>query len=383
MDGVLKSWAVPKGPSVHAEERRLAVHVEDHPVEYADFEGIIPPGNYGAGAVIIWDRGRWTPIDDPDQVFETGKLHFVLEGYKLRGEWILVRTKRGPNDWLFFKKKDAWAARPGEPSPFGEESVLSGLTVEELGQGNQRSERIRSELVSLGVPRRRVDPATLDLMLAETADEPFSSPDWLFELKYDGYRLVAARRPDGSVMLRYRNGQDVTGIFPEIARAVRALPFESLVLDGEAVVLDDRGHPDFGRLQARGQIRKPREAERAAVENAVTLFVFDLPGFEDFDLRALPLARRKELLRPIVPRAGSLRFSDHVVAQGQALFERVRAMGLEGLIAKRADAPYRSGRSKDWLKLVADRTADFVVCGYTMGKGSRTTLGALHLGAYD
>ena len=381
--GTLISWAVPNGPSLDPNEKRLAVHVEDHPVEYADFEGIIPAGNYGAGSVIVWDRGRWTPIDDPDQLLQTGKLHFVLEGYKLRGEWILVRTKRGPNEWLLFKKKDAWSGKPGEPPPFGEESVLSGLTVEELKDGHRRADEIRARLVAQGVPRRRIDPASHELMLAETADAPFSSPEWVFELKYDGYRLVAARRPDGSPMLRYRNGQDVTGIFPELARALRALPFESFVLDGEVVVLNAQGHPDFQRLQARAQIRKPREAERAAVPNPVTLFLFDIPGFEDFDLRGLQLVERKELLRLVVPRAGSLRYSDHVAAQGQALFERVSALGLEGLIAKRAQAPYRSGRSKDWLKLVADRTGDFVVCGYTVGKGSRTTLGALHLGAYE
>ena len=381
--GTLISWAVPNGPSLDPNEKRLAVHVEDHPVEYADFEGIIPAGNYGAGSVIVWDRGRWTPIDDPDQLLQSGKLHFVLEGYKLRGEWILVRTKRGPNEWLLFKKKDAWAGKPGEPPPFGEESVLSGLTVEELKDGHRTADEIRARLVARDVPRRRIDPASHELMLAETADEPFSSPDWVFELKYDGYRLVAARRPDGSAMLRYRNGQDVTGIFPELARALRALPFESFVLDGEVVVLNAQGHPDFQRLQARAQIRKSREAERAAVPNPVTLFLFDIPGFEDFDLRALPLVERKELLRLIVPRAGSLRYSDHVAAQGQALFERVRALGLEGLIAKRAQAPYRGGRSKDWLKLVADRTGDFVVCGYTVGKGSRASLGALHLGAYE
>ncbi len=380
--GTLLSWAVPHGPSLDPAEKRLAVHVEDHPVEYADFEGVIPPGNYGAGAVIVWDRGRWVPLDDPDQVLETGKLHFQLHGYKLNGEWILVRTKRGPNEWLLFKKKDAWARTSGEPPPYGEESILSGLTVEELRDGKTRADEIRAELTKRKVPRQRVDPATLDLMLAETADEPFSSNDWLFELKYDGYRLVAARRPEGGAMLRYRNGLDVTAIFPEIARAVRALPYEGLALDGEVVVLDPEGRTDFGRLQARGQVRRPRDAERAAVENPTTLVAFDLVGFEDFDLRGLPLTTRKELLRRVLPRTGPLRFADHVAARGRELFEQVRARGLEGLIAKRADAPYRAGRSKDWLKVVADRTADFVVCGYTAPRGARAGFGALHLGAY-
>ena len=379
--GTLISWAVPHGPSLDPTVKRLAVHVEDHPVEYADFEGVIPAGNYGAGAVIVWDRGRWEPLDDPDRLEETGKLHLVLHGYKLRGEWILIRTKRGPNDWLLYKKKDAWA-HEGDP-PYGEESILSGLTVEELGEGRSRADEIVAELATAKTPRRSVDPATLDLMLCETAEKPFSSPDWVFELKYDGYRLVAARRADGSAFLRYRNGNDVTGTFPELARAVKALPCGEAVLDGEAVVFDDAGRPTFGRLQERGQIRKPREADRAAVENPVTLVLFDLLGFEGFDLRGMPLVERKALLRRLLPKAGPLRYSDHVAARGEELFERVREMGLEGLIAKKADIPYRGGRSKHWLKLVADRTGDFVVCGYTAPKGARAGFGALHVGAYD
>ncbi|HET9326567.1 MAG TPA: DNA ligase D [Candidatus Eisenbacteria bacterium] len=379
-NGTLISWAVPNGPSLDPSEKRLAVHVEDHPVEYADFEGVIPAGNYGAGAVILWDRGRWVPIDDPDQLEASGKLHFELHGYKLRGEWILVRTKRGPKDWLLYKKKDAWA-RPGEP-PFGEESILSGLTVEELGEGKTGAREIASALGKLKAKHGHVDPAKLELMLCETAEKAFSGKDWLFELKYDGYRMIAARTSDGVPYLRYRNGNDVTAIFPEIAKAVRALPCGDAVLDGEAVVLDETGKPSFARLQQRGQIRRARDAERAAVEHPVTLVVFDLLGLEGHDLRGLPLTRRKELLRKLVPKTGALRYSDHVEARGEELFERVRDMGLEGLIAKKADAPYRGGRSNQWLKLVADRSGDFVVVGYTAGKGGRGGFGALHVGAY-
>ncbi len=378
--GTLVSWAVPNGFSLDPSEKRLAVHVEDHPVEYADFEGIIPAGNYGAGAVILWDRGRWVPIDDPDQLESAGKLHFELHGYKLRGEWILVRTKRGPKDWLIYKKRDAWS-KVGEHS-FGEESILSGLTVEALRDGTTAAKEIAALLAKRRVPEGKVDPAKLDLMLCETAEQPFSSKDWVFELKYDGYRMVAARSPEGAPFLRYRNGNDVTPIFPEIAHAVRALPCGEVVLDGEAVVLDDGGRPDFGRLQQRGQIHKARDAERAAVEHPVTLVVFELLGFEGHDLRGLPLLERKELLQKLLPRAGPLRYSDHVAAQGEALFERVREMGLEGLIAKKADALYRGGRSNQWLKIKADRSGDFVVVGYSAPKGQRSGFGALHLGAY-
>ena len=379
--GTLLSWAVPYGPSPDPSQKRLAVHVEDHPVEYADFEGVIPAGNYGAGAVIVWDRGRWEPIDDPDQYEKTGKLHFVLHGYKLHGEWILIRTKRGPKDWLLYKKKDEWA-RSGDAG-FGEESVLSGLTVEELGEGRAPAGEIVADLVKRKVPRRVVDPSSLELMLCETSEKPFTSKDWLFELKYDGYRLVAARRGDGSAYLRYRNGQDATAIFPEIAKAIKALPCGQAVLDGEAVVLDDSGHPDFGRLQSRGQIRKARDAETAAVADPVTLVLFDLLELEGHDLRGLPLIERKAFLKRLLPHAGPLRYSDHVETRGEELFERVREMGLEGLIAKKKDATYRAGRSNCWLKLVADRTGDFVVCGYSPAKGARAGFGALHVSAYD
>ena len=328
--------------------------------------------------MIVWDQGRWRPLTDPDLLEKDGKLHVEFSGYKLRGEYILVRTKRGEKDWLLFKKDDEWARETPE---WGDESVFSGLTVEELGAGQSRAAEITAQLERTQAPRRVVDPMKLELMLAETADEPFSSPDWIFELKYDGYRLVAGRSAEGTVKLRYRNGLDVTAFFPEIARALRVLPY-GLVLDGEVVVLDSQGHPSFPRLQARGQIRKARDAERAAVDDPATLFVFDMPGFGEFDLRGLPLLERKALLVRVLPKAGALRYSDHVPSRGKELFEQVKSRGLEGLVAKRANAPYRAGRSGDWLKLPAEKTADFVVVGYSRGKGNRGPLGALHVGAW-
>ena len=379
--GTLWSWAVPNGPSADPSERRLAVQVEDHPVEYADFEGIIPAGNYGAGAVIVWDRGVWIPHDDPEEGMREGKLHFDLHGHKMRGEWILVRTKAGPDQWLLFKKADAWA-RKGAP-PFPDESVLSGLTVEELRDGVTRAEEIRAVLEKQGAPRRRVDASTLKPMLAETAEAPFTRSGWLFELKYDGYRLVVAREPDGSAQLVSRNGNDLTPTFPEIARAMRALPYEGIVMDGEVVVLDEQGRPDFNRLQHRGRLQRRTDIDRATVEHPATLLLFDLLGFEDFDVRPLPLLERKELLRRLLPPAGALRYSDHVEERGEELFEQVQKLGLEGIMAKKADAPYRSGRFSQWLKIKADRSGDFVVCGYTEPQGSRAGFGALHLGAFQ
>ena len=380
--GTLWSWAIPHGPSRDPKERRLAVQVEDHPVEYADFEGIIPKDNYGAGPVIVWDRGTWTPHDDPDAGLAAGKLHFDLHGYKMRGEWILVRTQRSPKDWLFFKKADAYAAPEGT-RPFDERSILSGLTLEELRAGTGPAAAVRARLTELGTPRRRVEAAKVKPMLAETADEPFASAEWLFELKYDGYRMIAARRPDGTPELRYRSGLDATAWFPDVARSVRALPFEGIVLDAEVVVLDEQGRPDFHRLQKRGRLRNRAEIERATVELPATLFVFDLLGFEDFDLRALPLLERKALLRQVLPASGPLRFSDHVEGRGIEMFEQVRALGLEGVLAKRADSPYLGRRSRHWLKVVAERTADFAIVGFTEPQGLRSGIGALHLAALE
>jgi bifunctional non-homologous end joining protein LigD len=380
--GTLWSWAVPHGPSLDPDEKRLAVHVEDHPVEYADFEGLIPEGNYGAGAVIVWDKGVWVPFDDPDTGLATGKLHFELRGYKLRGVWTLIKTKRGEKDWLLFKKKDAWATPKGAPPP-PEESILSGLTVEELRDGGTRAQEIRAELVKRKAPRKRVDPRGIGLMLAETAETPFSTPGWIFELKYDGYRFIAARAQDSTPLLLSRGGHDLTSIFPDVARAVRALPYDGLVLDGEVVVMDAQGKPDFHLLQQRARLRRRADIERGTVELPAALFAFDLLGFEDFDLRPLPLFERKALLRRILPRAGPLRFADHVETRGKELLDEVRKRGLEGIMAKKAAAPYRAGRSSHWLKLVVERAGDFVVVGYSAPQGSRAGFGALHLAVHE
>jgi bifunctional non-homologous end joining protein LigD len=380
MDGVLKSWAVPKGPSRDPADKRLAVHVEDHPIEYGDFEGIIPEGNYGAGAVIVWDRGAWVPLEDPHAGLAKGKLLFELKGYKLRGVWTLVKIKRGEKEWLLIKERDG-AVKVGEDAPFPEESVLSGVTVEDLKEGRDRAAPIRKELVKLRAPERAVRVADAEPMLAETREGPFTKAGWLFELKLDGYRVRAARE-DGEARLITRNGHDIAATFPEIARAVAALPYEHVILDGELVVLDDAGHPSFQRLQNRAKITRALEVRRAAVEAPATLYVFDLPAFEGFDVRPLPLAKRKAVLEKLLPRSGPLKFSEHFETKGEALYEQVVRLGLEGIMAKKADSVYRAGRSPNWLKIRADRTGDFVVVGFTRPKGSRSGFGALQLAAY-
>jgi bifunctional non-homologous end joining protein LigD len=384
LNGVLVSWAVPRGPSLDPAEKRFAVEVEDHPVEYADFEGVIPEGNYGAGAVIVWDRGVWIPTTDPVAGLRDGKLDFELRGYKLRGLWHMVRTKRAaakdPPQWLLMKKADGFARPPDAALDDG--SIYSGLTLEEIAGGPQRASETVRFLEEAGAPRRPVPVDDVKLMLAETRDEPFTDDAWVFELKHDGFRLLAARE-DGRPRLVYRRGTDSTHVFPEIARALQGLPYADLVLDGEVVVLDERGRPSFQGLQKRVQLTRKTDLDRAALERPATLFVFDLLAFQGFDLRPLPLLARKQALRALLPSAGPLRYADHVAREGQAFYDEVAKLGLEGIVAKRADAPYASGRSPNWLKLKADRTADFVVVGFTRPQGARSGFGALHLGAYD
>jgi len=379
MEGVLRSWAVPKGPSHDPAEKRLAVHVEDHPLEYGDFEGIIPKGNYGAGAVIVWDRGRWDPIGDPLEGLEKGKLLFELHGYKLRGTWTLVKIKKSEKDWLLIKERDAYASL--DPEELAPQSVLSGLTVEELGEGRNQSDAIRAELTRLGVTRRTVEVKSVKVMLAETAEKAFSRKDWLFEPKLDGYRVLAAREK-GETHLLTRNGKDCRSSFPEVVRAVAALPFERLVLDGEVVALDDKGRPSFQRLQGRARFLRPIDVRHAAVEYPVTYYAFDLLGFEDFDLRPLPLTERKALLRRVLPPLGALRFLEHVEEEGEALYEEAERLGLEGVVGKKASAPYRGGRSDKWVKVRSRKTDDFVVVGFSAPKGLRGGFGALQLADY-
>lgn len=391
LEGTLKSWAVPRGPSLDPEVKRLAVATEDHPLEYADFEGSIPAGNYGAGAMIVWDSGRWVPLEDPVAGMTNGKLLFELRGYKLRGVWTLVRTggRRRSSDgsqWLLMKKPDA-AARASDEGDGGDEdlppeSVLSGLTVEELRDGCDRIEEVRAGIEASDAPRRRVDPRSLPLMLATASHRPFSRAGWIYELKYDGYRLVAAKEGAG-VFLRYRRGAEVTALYPELARALRRLPADSLVLDGEVTVLDGGGRPSFARLQTRALLSRPVDIEHASVRRPATLFAFDLVSFEGRDLRPLPLLERKGWLARVLPAAGPLRYSDHIEDQGEAFFEQVAAMGLEGAMAKDAASRYVGRRSPSWIKLRTERTADFVIVGMSPPKGSRIGLGSLHLAVWD
>ena len=375
LGGVLLSWAVPKGPSLDPTVKRLAVRTEDHPIEYGDFEGVIPPGNYGAGRVLLWDRGRFRWLEEPRAGLEKGKLLFELFGQKLRGAFALVKTRRDEKEWLLLKHRDPFARAD---APFPEESVVSGRSLEDLSGRRDLGAELEAELSDRGAPRRRVRAGEVELMLAQASDRPFSDDRFLFEMKYDGFRALAEK--DGEkVALRYRGGKDAIALYPELAPALRALPVARAVLDGEIVVLDEEGKPSFQLLQKRALLQRGRDVERAVRERPATYYAFDLLGLGDRDARPLPLARRKEVLRRLLGRAGPVRYADHVSGRGEDFFRAVRERHLEGMVAKRQDSAYRGGRSSSWVKVRVHRAGDFAVVGFTDPAGTRSGFGALHL----
>ncbi len=376
-NGVLMSWAVPAGISLDPEVKRFAAHTEDHPLEYADFEGVIPAGEYGGGEMVVWDRGALTWDEEPDLGLEKGKLLFSLAGYKLHGQWTLVQMKKNPKEWLLIKKPDGWHKLDGEED-FSDRSVLSGLTVEQLKIGVDRSGLVAEVTSGDGVVQGDIEAGGVDLMLAATADGPFNGDNWLFEIKYDGYRLLAAKE-GRAVRLLYRGGGDATEVFPEISSAIRRLPFDRLVIDGEVVVLGADGRPSFASLQSRGMLRNRHDIGAAAARDPATFFGFDVIEIDHQDVRRVPLRLRKTMLETILPPLGALRYVDHLIGVGEAMFEQAVQMGLEGVMAKKLDGAYVGGRSDSWLKVKSEHTDTFAVVGYTLPKGKRSGIGALHI----
>lgn len=382
LDGVLLSWAIPKGPSPNQDDKRLAMMTEDHPLEYAEFEGVIPEGEYGAGAMIVWDRGVWTPIEDPHAGLEKGKLLFELHGHKLMGRWTLVKTRQAPNSWLFIKERDAYLDPEKSTEDYPDDSIYSGLTVDEFPYADEYAEGMKQEAEEAGAQEGVVRAKDVDLVLATAQDTPFSRDGWIFEIKYDGYRLLA-ERSGREAFLRSRKGHDLTATFPEIARAVRGLPYEDLVLDGEVVVNGPDGLPSFSKLQRRGRILNKDDALRSSVELPAVYHAFDLLGVEGHDLRGLPLLERKRILFELLPTVGPIRYVDHLPTQGELMYEHVQRMRLEGIVGKKADAPYRGGRSSSWIKVRTVNVDDFVVVGWKEAKGSRSGLGSIHVAQYS
>ena len=394
--GVLKSFAVPRGPSLDPRERRLAIETEDHPIEYLEYEGVIPKGNYGAGPMILWDTGRVRYLERPaEDGLARGKLDFVLSGYKLKGRFALVLshrqedTKNAQRQWLLLKKQDAFASTETSLIDENTRSVLSGLAADELQLADGMAE-ISLLAESYGAKRRPLEARGMQPMLC--ADVPSATPadaedllnrqGWLYELKLDGVRVVADRH-QGEVALWSRRGPAVTQNYPEIARAVRALPGTRLVLDGEIVAFDGSGRPSFARVARRIHARAA-DVWQLSHEVPVSYVVFDLLAVGDWDLRDLPLRKRKELLARIVRGKGFVRSLDHFDDQGQPLFEFCRRERLEGVVAKRADSSYRAGprRSGDWVKVKCHRDAEFVVVGLTRGEGARSNLGAVDVASF-
>ena len=334
----------------------------------------------------MWDYGwyRSTKPQDPLDQLARGKLEVEIFGYKMRGRWTFARMSGKDRDWLLLKKADG-AALPSGAAELIErypQSVLSGLTVEEMADRPARLAAVRARLEALGAPRGEVDARAHPFTLATLAERPFSDPAWLYEVKYDGVRVLAARRGE-RVTLYGRSGQDTTSRYPEVVRALRALPVDRFVIDGEIVALDDAGRPSFQRLQPRMALTDPRDIEMAARRQPAVGVFFDCLMLDDRDLRRRPLVERKECLRLLVPALGPVRYGDHVAGEGRAFFEAASAQRLEGIVAKKARSVYSGGRTRDWIKIKCQKRQEFVIGGYTDPQGARGHFGALHLGLYE
>ena len=392
--GALKSWAVPKGPSTDNNEKRLAVLVEDHPLDYASFEGVIGDGNYGAGQVIVWDMGVYSPDEgglswhDREEAerrmlagLDAGKLSFTLRGHKLRGSWTLVRTTRAPNEWLLIKHKDGHTGAERDVLD-DDRSIVCGLTIEQLQSGRLPDPSLAAGVVSFGKPARM--PRTLKPMLAHAVDGAFSSRGWLFEPKLDGFRALALLQ-DGNVRLISRTGKDMTRNFRAIADDLAVLPHREMVLDGEIVALGEDGLPDFVLLQSSSGVPKvPGIASAAGSGASIAFYPFDILRLDGRDLRQAPLHQRKHALRLAVPPSERVRSVEYVETEGEAFFRAAVELGLEGIVAKRKDSRYDAGeRSRNWLKIKQTLSQEFVIAGYTKGEGERTeSFGAVVLGYY-
>jgi len=411
LDGVLKSWAVPKGPSLNPAEKRLAMQVEDHPLEYARFEGVIPPGEYGGGTVMIWDEGAWEPVDDGPAGYRDGALKFTLFGQRLKGRWMLVRRggKRGDPEerhWFLFKERDEFAAPDVDVTAKETVSVTTGRDMDAIArqadrvwgrdgeqprngrarvparsgvrrnQGKKRGKvkldtgdraAITKELRRLG--KKGSWPKTMPVQLATLAEQTPAGEDWLHEIKFDGYRMLCMIQ-DGKARFVSRNGKDWTSRFDDLSSAAGQLPVIQAVLDGEVVIMQSDGTTSFQALQNAFQSRG--------------YYAFDLMYLNGYDVRAAAIEDRKALLQRIIPDdADSIKFSEHVVGNGPEFFTQAARLKLEGVICKRLGRPYVGGRGLDWLKVKCSLREEFVVGGFTAPSGSRTNFGALLLGYYD
>ncbi|HLZ41329.1 MAG TPA: non-homologous end-joining DNA ligase [Candidatus Sulfotelmatobacter sp.] len=474
MEGVLKSWAVPKGPSLDPADKRLAMQVEDHPVSYFDFEGNIPEGNYGAGSVMVWDVGTWEPLSpvpvdgkygvgteaDAIAMLAKGDLKFRLHGKRLKGDFALIKMKgRRPgskgNEWLMIKKHDDEVVEGYDAGDI-DESVLSKRSMDEIAgdarsrewkssrpaargklkaawladalarvekkkknkttedtedaegktkkkpvasertasaqaasvpasrtpQFSAKSKSAKSPEICADDPVKRPMPTAIHPMLAESISEPFDNADWLFEIKWDGYRAVAFIE-NGQVRLVSRNQNELTARYPELKDMAKVLKAKNAILDGEVVALDEQGKASFSLMQQRTGFRPGGKRAAARADVTVLYYAFDLIYLDGEDWRRVPLERRKAKLASAIKSGDSLRYSDHYKERGKALYEIARSKGLEGIVAKRAASCYEERRSGDWLKIKIRHRQECVIGGFTQPEGSRAHFGSLVLGLYD
>ena len=468
MEGVLKSWAVPKGPSLDPADKRLAMQVEDHPVSYFDFEGTIPEGNYGAGTVMVWDIGTWEPLSpqpvngkfvpgtdaEASAMLKQGDFKIRLHGKKLNGDFALIHMRsRRPGtkgtEWLLIKKQDDAVVKGYDIDQY-DESALTGRSIADIAgdQGsakwtssrpasrgavkapwladaiakfdkkskkktttddtpntakpgvkkNEKDKAVAGSAKSQGSRTRKLSssssvvealegsvkrpmPTAIHPMLATSVDLPFDDPEWLFEIKWDGYRAIAFIAK-GKVRLVSRNQNDLTAQFPELHDLPDLIQAETAILDGEVAALDEQGRSSFSLMQQRTGIRQGGRRTGSRQDITVLYYVFDLLYHDGYDLRRVPLEERKALLEQITTVTGPVRYSDHF-SQGKALFAVAKQKGLEGILAKRRNSVYEERRSREWLKIKITQTLDCVIGGYTDPEGSRAYFGSIVLGLYD
>ena len=390
LDGVLLSWAVTKGPSLNPADKRLAVRTEDHPLSYGSFEGTIPKGQYGGGTVMLWDEGTWEPKGDPRAGLEKGHLSFALHGERLKGGWGLIRMRGDGKreNWLLVKENDGEARQNGANEKFLNDlasSVKTGRSMDEIAEGQASASKAAVKTKPrTGSKTKKAPPSgnglkrLMDLypavQLATLVDEPPQGEEWLHEIKFDGYRLLGFVS-GGASALRTRNGKDWTGSFPSLAAAMEKLKAKDAVLDMEAVIVDEKGKSSFQALQAAlGDGGKPEK---------IVAYVFDLLHLDGKDLTRLPLIERKEELENLLKKSKQenwLRYSAHITGEGEAMFAKACEMGLEGIISKRANAPYVAGRQKSWLKIKCSLRQEFIILGFSDARTGGRALGALYLG---
>lgn len=379
-EGVLLSWAVPKGPSLDPETKRLAVQVEEHPVEYGDFEGLIPEGQYGAGPSALWDRGYWEPVGDVDEGLERGSLHFRLHGERLEGGWHLVRSGGKKNlgkQWLLIKERDAAADPDIDPTAAGPDSIVTGRSLDEIRTEFEPPQVLARPPRAATLPGARAAPLLESPrpQLATLVKNVPTGEQWLYEIKYDGYRMLC-RLEGGRARIVSRNGRDWSEPLSALAIAAAALPVESAVLDGEVVIVRADGSSDFQALQ--------NYLADGRADGVLAYYLFDLPYLDGHDLSRTPLLERKQALRALLADAdASLRYSDHVVGKGELMYQEACRLSLEGVISKRVDSDYLPSRTRSWTKTKCVRRGEFVIGGFTERQGDATGFGALLLGYYE